>query len=156
MVSGDFFDQLPLFARLTPAQHSLLRPLFIPCELYGGSLLFEQGDPADHLYMVVSGEVVIRYKPEDGPTIILARVRPGGVVGWSAVLGRQTYTSGAECTVFSRVLKLSSEDLRNLCELYPETGEAILEGLAGAYAERNHSANGQVIDLLKQGLAYGH
>lgn len=156
MVSGEIFEQLPLFQRLSPAQRCLLAPLFCPCEYYGGTLLFEQGDPADYLYLVVSGEVVIRFKPEDGPTIVLARVRPGGVVGWSAVLGRQAYTSGAECVVFSRILKLRNEDLRNLCDQYPETGEQILASLAGSYAERNHGANGQVIDLLKQGLAYGH
>ena len=153
---GDSFDQVPIFEGLSSAQRSLLRPLFIPCDYYGGSVLFEQGDPADCLYVIISGEVVIRYKPDDGPVIILARVHPGGVVGWSAALGRREYSSGAECAIYSQVLRVRGEDLRELCEQYPETGEIILERLAGAIAMRIRNTNDQVIDLLKQGLAYGH
>lgn len=118
--------------------------------------MFEQGDPADCLYLVISGEVIVRYKPEDGPVIILARVHPGGVVGWSAALGRREYTSGAECAIYSQVLRVRGEDLRELCEHYPETGEFILERLARVIAERTQITNDQVVDLLKQGLAYGH
>ena len=155
-MQGDVFDRIPLFKGLSAAQRSLLRPLFISYDAYGGTVLFEQGEPADSLYLIVSGEVIIRYKPEDGPVICLARVRPGGVVGWSAALGRQVYTSGAECTVYSEILRIRSEDLRNLCEQYPEVGELLLERLAHVIAERLQDTNGQVLDLLKQGLAYGH
>ena len=155
-MQGDVFDQIPVFQGLTSAQRSLLRPLFILCDYYGGSVLFEQGDPADCLYLIISGEVIVRYKPEDGPVIILARVHPGGVVGWSAALGRQKYTSGAECSIYSQVLYVRGEDLRELCEKYPETGEVILERLASAIADRTQITNDQVVDLLKQGLAYGH
>ena len=153
---GDVFDRVSLFQGLSPAQRSLLRPLFIPFDAYGGTVLFEQGDHAESLFLVVSGEVIIRYKPEDGPAICLARVHPGGVFGWSAALGRQAYTSGAECSIYSEILRIRSEDLRNLCEQYPETGELILERLSCVIAERLQDTNGQVLDLLKQGLAYGH
>jgi CRP-like cAMP-binding protein len=155
-MQGDVFDRISLFSGLSPAQRCLLRPLFIPFDAYGGTVLFEQGDPAESLYLVVSGEVIIRYKPEDGPAICLSRVRAGGVVGWSAALGRQAYTSGAECVIYSELLRIKSEDLRCLCEQYPETGELILERLADVIAERLQDTNGQVLDLLKQGLAYGH
>jgi CRP/FNR family transcriptional regulator, cyclic AMP receptor protein len=153
---GDVFDRISLFKGLSPAQRNLVRPLFVPFDAYGGTVLFEQGEPADSLYLVISGEVIIRYKPEDGPVICLARVRSGGVVGWSAALRRQAYTSGAECTIYSEIMRIHSEDLRILCEQYPETGELILERLAHVIAERLQDTNGQVLDLLKQGLAYGH
>jgi CRP-like cAMP-binding protein len=155
-MQGDDFDQIPLFKGLTATQRSLLRPLFVPCDCYGGTVLFEQGDPADSLYLVISGEVIVRYKPEDGPPIVLARIRPFGIVGWSAVLGRQQYTSGAECTVYTQILRARGEDLQNLCEQYPETGTLILERLAKEIADRTPSSNGQMLDLLKQGLAYGN
>ena len=155
-MQGDVFDRIPLFNDLSPAQRSLLRPLFIPFDAFGGTVLFEQGDPAENLYLVVSGEVIVRYKPEDGPVICLSHVHAGGVVGWSAALGRQAYTSGAECTIYSELLRIKSEDLRNLCEQFPETGELILERLASMIAERLQDTNGQMLDLLKQGLAYGH
>jgi CRP-like cAMP-binding protein len=152
---GDVFDQLPLFNGLSAAQLRLLRPLFIPSEFYPGMVLFEQGDPADHLFLVVTGEVTIRYKPEDGPPIIVTRVHSGGVVGWSAALGNRVYTSGAVCSDCAQMLRLRGSDLRRLCEDDPETGILVLERLAWIIAERLHNTHEQVVALLKQGLHSG-
>jgi toluene monooxygenase system ferredoxin subunit len=152
---GDVFDQLPLFSGLSAAQLRLLRPLFIPSEGYLGMVLFEQGDPADHLFLVVAGEVTIRYKPEDGPPIIVTRVHSGGVVGWSAALGNRVYTSGAVCSECTQMLRLRGSDLRRLCEDDPETGILVLERLAWIIAERLHNTHEQVVALLKQGLHSG-
>ena len=151
-MSGDIFDQLPLFKDLSCEQRDLLRPLFLPVDCYSGMPLFEQGDPAEYLYLVVVGEVVINYKPDDGPAILVARVRPGGIVGWSAALGSRSYTSGACCDVYTQMLRLRGEDLRNLCNEYPETGILILERLATVIAERLRNTHEQVMALLMQGL----
>jgi CRP/FNR family cyclic AMP-dependent transcriptional regulator len=148
----DIFDQLPVFKGLTSVQREQLRPLFVPCDCYSGTRLFEQGDPAEYLFLVVGGEVVIRYKPDDGPEITVSRVRPGGIVGWSAALGSRVYTSGAECTTYTQMLRVSGEDLRELCRVYPDTGVLILERLATVIAERLRNTHEHVIDLLKQGL----
>ena len=151
----DIFDQLPLFEGLHPTQLELLRPLFIPCDCYSDTVLFTQGDPAEYLFVVVIGEVIIQHKPEDGPPITVTRVNPGGVVGWSAALGNRTYTSSAVCTVYSQMLRVRGEDLRILCEQYPDTGILILERLATVIAERLRNTHDQVMDMLKQGLGNG-
>lgn len=151
-ISSDIFDQLPLFDGFTPDQRELVRPLFTPVDCYSGTVLFEQGDPADYLYLVVVGEVVIRYKPEDGPEILVARVRPWGIVGWSAALGSHAYTSGAICEEYTQMLRLYGKDLRNLCEQNPETGILILERLATVIAQRLSNTHEHVMELLRQGL----
>jgi len=151
----DVFDQVPLFAGLNVEQRQILRPLFLPCDCYTGSLLFEQGEPAEYLYLVVSGEVTIRFKPEDGPPITVTRVRPGGIVGWSAALGSRMYTSGAECSIYTQMLRVRGEDLRDLCDHYPETGILILERMAAVIAERLRNTHEHVIQMLKQGMASG-
>ncbi len=152
---NDVFDQLPFFAGLTPEQHARIRPLFVPCDCYADTLLFEQGNPAENLYLVISGEVAIHYKPEDGPEINVARVKSGGAVGWSAALGNRAYTSGATCTGYTQMLRIRGKDLRNLYYEDPETGILILERLASVIAERLHSTYDQVVELLKQGLRNG-
>jgi CRP-like cAMP-binding protein len=148
----DMFDQLPLFKDLSCEQQALLRPLFLPVDCYSGTRLFEQGDPAEYLYLVVVGEVVISYKPDDGPAILVARVRPGGIVGWSAALGSRSYTSGATCEGYTQMLRLRGGDLRDLCNEYPETGILVLERLATVIAERLRNTHEHVMALLLQGL----
>ena len=151
-MSGDVFEQIPLFQDLSDDQRELLRPLILPVDCYSGTVLFEQGDPAEYLYLVVVGEVAIYYKPEDGPEILVARVRPGGIVGWSAALGSRSYTSGAICEEYTQMVRLRGEDLRNLCSQCPETGILILERLATVIAERLRNTHEYVMALLLQGL----
>ncbi|MCS6907167.1 MAG: cyclic nucleotide-binding domain-containing protein [Anaerolineales bacterium] len=151
-MNEDIFERSPFFADLSPKQLALLKPLFMPCSCREGELLFEQGDVADLLYLVVHGEVIVRYKPEDGPEIVVARVKPGGIVGWSAALGSRHYTSGAICAADSKLLCVRGDDLRRLCRQHPDTGVIVLERLADVIAERLHSTRKEVMTLLKQGL----
>jgi CRP-like cAMP-binding protein len=151
----DILEQVPLFQGLNPVQVQLLRPLFTPVDRHTGSILFDQGDPAEYLYLVVVGEITIRYKPDDGPVIMVARIRPGGVAGWSAALGNRVYTSGAICSDHTQMLRVRGRDLRKLCENYPDTGAIILDRLACIIAERLSHTHEQVIELLKQGMLNG-
>ena len=152
----DALDKFPMFQDFSPAQRDLLRSVFMPCDCYGDTCLFNQGDSAEHMYLVISGEIAINYKPEDGSSITMARVGPGGVVGWSAALGNRLYTSSAVCTIYTQMLRVRGADLRNLCQQYPETGILILDRLATVIAERLRNTHEQVIALLKQGLLNGY
>jgi len=151
-MSGNIFDELSLFHDLDPGQEALLRHVFLVSHEPAGSVIFEQGDQAEYLYMVVEGEVNIRFKPEDGPSIGVARVHREGVLGWSAALGSPTYTSSAVCATDCQVLRVRGQDLRELCEQDPETGSLILERLAAVIAERLRNTHQHVMALLELGL----
>jgi CRP/FNR family cyclic AMP-dependent transcriptional regulator len=151
-MDADTFPNLFLFRDLTPKHLGLLHPLFIPCEFIADSVLFEQGDPADNLFAIVSGEVVVNFKPDDGPIIVVARVQPGSIVGWSAALGSRRYTSSAVCTTYTQLLRVRGDDLRRLCLQHPDTGTVFLDRLATVIAERLHSTHDLVLSLLQLGL----
>ena len=151
-MAGDIFEKLSLFQGLEPEQLELLRPIFIPCHFQADSTIFGQGELAGNLFIVVSGEVVVAFKPDDGPLITVARVRPGSIVGWSAALGRQFYTSGASASVDTQLLRVRGTDLRQLFEQNSEIGEIILDRLAGLIAERLSITHPQVLALLNLGL----
>lgn len=146
------FCHLSLSNAFSPLQQALLEPLFSVREDETGGLIFEQGDTADYLYILVEGEVQVRFKPDDGPAITVARIQPQGVVGWSAALGSPAYTSSAICTSRSRMLAISAEDLRWLCDEHPKTAALLLEQLADVIAQRLHGTHSQVVALLHQGL----
>jgi NTE family protein len=129
--------------------------MFYPCDYSIGDVIFEQGDLAEYLYLVVEGEVLVRFKPDDGPALTVARVRPQGVVGWSAALGSPEYTSSAVCSEDSQMLRVRGEDLRELCEKYPEAGTLVLERLAAVIAERLRNTHDYVMAMLEQGLHLG-
>ena len=154
-MSDYVFEDISLGKDFSPAQLELLSQLFVPCDCHTGTVVFEQGDPAEYLYLVVSGEVLIRYKPEDGPVINVARVRDGGVFGWSAIIKKRTYTSSVECMAHTQLLRVSSNELQTLCEKYPETGTIILDRLVAIVAERLRATSPDMYKLLESSLRNG-
>jgi len=141
-----------MFENLSPDQLDMIEPIFLLKEAPIGTVLFEQGDPAECIFILVEGMINISYKPEDGPALIIARVRTKGVVGWSAALGNPNYTSSAICGEDSRMLCVEGKDLRDLYGKDPNLGGMILECLAVLIAERLRNTHDYVIALLQQGL----
>lgn len=149
------FEHLPLFQGISGEQLEQLRLLFVPGDYYAGTVLFEQGDPALYFYLVLIGEVAIRYKPEDGQPILITRIRTGGVVGWSAVIGRRRYTSAAVCTEDARLLRIRGSDLQAFCEREPEIGRLLVDRLAQVVAQRSEITYPQIMALLENGIRNG-
>jgi CRP-like cAMP-binding protein len=149
------FFQLPFFEGLNPEQLDLLCPLFVETECYAGTVLFDQNDPAIHLYLVISGEISIRFKPEDGEALTIARVHDGGVVGWSALIGRRLYTSAAIVTQYSALLRASGAELQSLCELHPETGLMLLDRFTSVIGERLSGTSPEIRAILMSSLRNG-
>ena len=151
-MSKNSIQHLGLFKGLDHAQLERMQGLFSPCYEERGTLLFSQGAFADHFYIIVEGEVGLKYKPEDGPEISITRVRGEGIVGWSAVLGNQTYSSSAVCETGCEMLQVESSNLHEFCVTYPDSGKIIIERLAELIAERLRNTHYEVISLLEQGL----
>lgn len=145
-------SQTQLFHDLNATEMAVIKQLFIPFQLPAGASIFNQGDEAKFLYIVVDGEVLIQFKPYDGPPMAVARVHKDGVIGWSAALGSDAYTSSAICVEECQLLRVRGEDLGHLYERYPEIGSRVVERLADVIAQRMRNTHGQVLALLENGL----
>jgi len=146
------YTHLAFFTGLCAAEIQLLAPFFAPQTWVAGTVVFEQGDYAEYLYLVVSGELTIRYKPDDGPMMNITHIQPGGIFGWSAAMGNPAYTSGAVCALDSEVLRIRGADLRMICEKHPELGKVILNRLSAIIAERQLSQQNRVNSMLANGM----
>lgn len=116
------------------------------------AVIFSQGDRADKLYVVIEGDVAIRYDPGDGAPLTVTNIDRGGVFGWSSALGRRSYTSGAVCQEAARVVSVDGAHFRKLCARHPETGFVIIERLAEVIAGRLSSTREAVLGLLRDGV----
>ena len=148
----DIFQVLGFFKSLTQTQKDILREIFTPCDFSAGFELFEQDSPAENLYIVVQGEVVVNFKPDDGPPITVARVHTGEVVGWSAALSSRYYTSSAIAETYTQLLRVKGADLRRICRMYPDIGKIVQDCLAAVIVERVKITHAQVVALLELGL----
>ncbi len=149
------YAQFSIFSGLDGNQISQLSHFINECRYPKDYVIFEQGQPAMNLYILMEGEVAIRYKPYDGPPLQVARIEPGGVFGWSAAIRRDVYTSGAVAVQDSLTYCILGSNLHIICAQYPETGMMFLDRLASVIAERLRSTHTQVLGILTQGLNEG-
>lgn len=146
------FDNIPLFEGLDKDTLTLIEPLFEACTCHEGTI-FEQGDPAIHLYLVVEGTVDIIYKPYDTPPITMTYVRSGDIFGWSSIAGNTVYTSGATCQEACKTMRIRGSDLRQLAKVHPEAGEILLDRIAQSVSSRGQNANAHIREILSLGIS---
>jgi len=154
LVHAEVISSLPMFrSGLQADEIELLAASFNEETAPAETVVFPQGARADKLYVVLSGRLAIRFKPYDGEVLTVAELEAGDVFGWSAALGRRTYTSSAVALDDSRMLSVRGQVLRRLCESHPKTGVVILERLAEVIAERLRSTHKHVVEMLREGMA---
>lgn len=146
------YANLAIFNGLQANQVRALAPFLQEVMLSAGETIFEQGEPACCLYILLAGEVAVRYKPYDGPPLTVARILAGEVFGWSAALGRKVYTSNAEAVCDGLAYRILADSLKRLCDCDPEAGGVFLERLADSIAERLRNTNSTILELLSQGV----
>lgn len=151
-MQGVEYTRLAIFAGLDTEQLVQLGRYFSEVTLEEGQFVFGQGSPAVAFFILLDGEVLVRYKPYDGPAMAVARIGPGEVFGWSAVLGREVYTSSAEVTRSGCAFSIRPVGLQRLRNAHPETGKMMMERLANSIADRLRNTNSSVLSLLSQGM----
>jgi CRP-like cAMP-binding protein len=93
-----------------------------------GDFLFHQDDPARYFYILTEGRIRISV----GPQGLLAHVAsdPGDVIGWSSLVGNDTYTASAECLGAVKVSKIEKYELDRILFEDPASGMTFFKHLA--------------------------
>jgi CRP/FNR family cyclic AMP-dependent transcriptional regulator len=143
-----------VFTGFDEDEMELLRPLFKELSFQAGSVIFQQGETAEFLYLVINGTVDMSFKPYDGMPITVSHVGKNGLFGWSAVVGSEKYTSSAIAIEAVKAFRVRGSELREFCIEHPEAGKIILERLADGVSSRWEDAHKQVKSILLQGLKH--
>lgn len=147
--------RFPLFKEeLSAADLKIIAPLFSLRTYSRGTNIIRQGEKATCLYLLTNGVVTLKFKPYDGDEITLSHLKKGGVFGWSAVLGNDTYSASATCTQDCEVLLARGDDLRSLLNTHPQTGRVLMDLLALAVSQRWPNAQNQVKSMLRSGQTH--
>lgn len=104
-------------------------------ESYGkGAILFHEGDPALHAYVLLKGRVDL-ILGETGNVVFVAS-RPGEAFGWSSLIGRDVYSATAECREPTRLLKMHRDEFQKVLEQDPASGSIFFRHLAASLGSR--------------------
>lgn len=104
-------------------------------ESYGeGAFLFLRGDQAGYFYFLLMGQVKL-HLGETGKVVHHVS-RPGEIIGWSGLAGREAYTASAECTTPTVLHRIDAGKLRKILENNPVDGFVFFENLAKILGDR--------------------
>jgi predicted acylesterase/phospholipase RssA/CRP-like cAMP-binding protein len=105
--------------------------------LYGGEVLFRQGDPGDFLCLVVRGRVRVRVHESGGGDTTVTELGSGEIVGEMGVFTGESRTSTVEAVRDSQLAKLSRAGFERLVAKHPS---AVMQAFSRKFAERLQDA----------------
>jgi CRP/FNR family transcriptional regulator len=116
---------VPMFAMCDAREVERLGMLVEEVDLPAGRVLFKQGDTAQELFIVVSGQVRL---DRDGE--LLANGGPGDFFGEIALIAGGPRTATATCVTDCRLLVLGRREFHSLMDEFPGLKMRVLETLA--------------------------
>lgn len=121
---------LPLFAKL-PADLIGELTLGSRCASFNrGKTIFQSGDPAKEMFVVVSGQVKLSLSSNRGSEKILDVIGAGRSFGEAELFGPGVYLAGAEAVKPSELLCIAGESVRRVMAMDQRVAERVVSLLA--------------------------
>jgi CRP-like cAMP-binding protein len=116
-----------------------------------GETLFEQGQPAATLHIVITGGLVLR-ADADRRSVIVDTLRPGDLVGWSAMRGGATTLSTARAVGQTEVLAIPVDPIVALASGGSKQSETLLRRIVGLAAGHLEASWKQLLQVGREGV----
>ena len=130
-------QRVTFFKLLDAESRNLLAQAGRELELAGGELLFQEGEPADAMYVILRGGVEIFRDLPDGRELSLAQLADGDVFGEIAVIDGQPRSASARTTGTTELFALDREVFLTLLAQTPP----LLHRVLGSLADKVRAAN---------------
>ncbi len=141
---------MPLFAGLSEEQVGRIAAQGREITCKRGEILFHEGDPAGHLYILLEGQVSLRVHLTSRPESVTVAVlkQPGQAFGWSGIVPPYHYTATALCDTACRLFALEGKAFMAELEKDPGMGFQVMRHVAEVIASRLRNARGALLKTL--------
>ncbi|UXA17332.1 Crp/Fnr family transcriptional regulator [Mycobacterium sp. SMC-4] len=147
MIDSGELDHFTITASLNPATRQALasagRPVSYPC----GQRLFSEGQPAERLWLIRSGQVMLDSCVPGRGAVAVQTLGPGDLLGWSWLVAPYRWQFGARTTQAVEAIEFDAATLIELAEADPEIGHAMTRMLLGVVLDRLQATRARLLDL---------
>lgn len=118
-----------------------------------GNILFYDGEPADAVFVVLSGRVKISFISEEGREVVLAVIRPGGTVGLLGALAEPARHVGTAIIISdAHLARISRDAYLAWFDRNAHLHRAVVGDFARMLAHAYHKIGRQALFPVKQRL----
>ena len=140
----DLLGRMPVFAGLSDEARGALAERLSRRPERRSSVVFEEGEPGDRVFLILAGKVKISRRSTDGRENLLAVLGPGDIFGELSLFDPGPRSATVTAVTDATFLSLSHEDLLRWLDGRP----AVARGLLNQLAVRLRKANDVVADLV--------
>jgi len=126
---AQFLKSTKLFSSLSDKTIEKIILQLTVVELKASTILFNQNDPSDSVYIVMSGKLSTILTTVDDETQIIGTIEPGETIGELGVLSKEPRALTIKTKEDSTLLQMSSKDFILLCYRHPATLFATIQPL---------------------------
>lgn len=151
--TADIIKHFDLFAGLPGDALAAIAPLAEERRLSDGTILFAEGEPASHFFLILEGKVSLERRVQLGRTGTPRRAAievagPWQTVGWSSMVRPFVYTSSGVCQGAVVVLAIAGDALRGWMIDHPAVGYEIITRIASIIRHRMESSTATLTYFL--------
>ena len=150
MVSAEWLKRTELFEALGEPQ---LNTLLLHASVQSfpeGKTIFNQGEKAVRLYVLVEGAVDLTIKTGEKIDFMTSKIeKEGAVFGMPSLIEPFQFNVTAICSKPSKVLVLDADHIKKRIEEDPKMGMEVMKKLASIYFNRLNDLRSGVSNLLK-------
>jgi CRP-like cAMP-binding protein len=136
MPGEDRLGSHDIFGFLRPEQLDVLSDAADVLDYREGDTVYYHGKRAQHMYVVLKGEVSLRLPGKGGISIPIDEATPGVMFGNLECFDIECYATTAQCTQDSKLMKIEAAALRHLMEEDLVMGYALQRRISKVYFKR--------------------
>lgn len=130
-MTANLLAKIPLFADLPVEELDRLVAMLDSKEMKAGEILFHEGDPGEHLYMVMNGELEVFMGENESDRLILNVLREGEYLGeMSLIVPGGHRTASVRARGPAVLLSMSRTQFMDLTERYPVLASSMVRVLS--------------------------
>lgn len=116
----EVFRKVPLFSELTDSELDAIVALASTTQVSKKSIVVQEGEMGNALYVILNGSVKISYYAPDGREVVLSLLQEGSIFGEMSLLDKQPRSATVSTLEDSRLAQIRQKDFERLLLNQPQ------------------------------------
>ena len=145
-INATTLEAQPFFKGLPRELLEMLAADALPVHFKAGEFIFEEGDVANRLYLLLEGKVALE-SPTDSEhePVTIETLGPGSMLGWSWMFPPYYWHFDARAIAPTKAIFFYGTRLREQCEANHELGYELMKRVSGVVIERLQATRRQLV-----------
>lgn len=135
----------PFCRGMNHAQTAMLADCAITSHFKAGEILFREGKPAERLYLIESGKVVLESSSDYGDPVVIETIGAGDLLGWSWMMLPYVWHFTARAVEPTEAIHFAGPILRQYCERDHSLGFELHKPMSAVMMKRLQAARKKML-----------